>query len=126
MNVITIECEGWRQHSSIIFLILLFTKPNIKVSGWLYQNKKNITHIFYPKNYLVIHPNYVYICEEPSINHFTSQDHGFLFGLTLIGIESKHWGQEEAVLCTLNMGKRIPHKSFLHFLLGQNELEQKS
>ena len=27
----TISCEGWRRHSSLIFLILLFTKPNIAV-----------------------------------------------------------------------------------------------
>ena len=31
----TIECEIWRRHSSLIFLMLVFTKPNIKVSGWL-------------------------------------------------------------------------------------------
>ena len=42
-----IECEGWRQHSSLIFLILLFTKPNIEVSGWLYQTKTHFTHIVY-------------------------------------------------------------------------------
>ena len=43
----TIECEGWRQHSSLIFLILLFTKPNIEVSGWLFQTKTHFTHILY-------------------------------------------------------------------------------
>ena len=42
----TIECEGWRRHSSLI-LILLFTKPNIEVSGWLHQTKTNFTHIVY-------------------------------------------------------------------------------
>ena len=42
-----IECEGWRRHSSLIFLILLFTKPNIEVSGWLYQTKTHFTHIIY-------------------------------------------------------------------------------
>ena len=42
-----IECEGWRQHSSLIFLILLFTKPNIKVSDWLYQTKTHFTQILY-------------------------------------------------------------------------------
>ena len=42
-----IECEGWRRHSCLIFLILLFTKPNIEVSGWLYQNKTHFTHIVY-------------------------------------------------------------------------------
>ena len=45
--VATIECVGWRRHSSLIFLILLFTKPNIEVSGWLYQTKTHITHIVY-------------------------------------------------------------------------------
>ena len=42
-----IECEGWRRHSSLIFLIQLFTKPNIEVSGWLYQTKTHFTHIIY-------------------------------------------------------------------------------
>ena len=42
-----IECEGWRRHSSLIFLIILFTKPNIEVSGWLYQTKTHFTHIVY-------------------------------------------------------------------------------
>ena len=42
-----IECEGWRQYSSLIFLILLFTKPNIEVSGWLYLTKTHFTHIVY-------------------------------------------------------------------------------
>ena len=32
---------------SLIFLILLFTKPNIEVSGWLYQTKTHFTHIVY-------------------------------------------------------------------------------
>ena len=40
-------CEGWRRHSSLIFLILLLTKPNIEVSGWLYQTKTHFTHIVY-------------------------------------------------------------------------------
>ena len=38
---------GWSHHSSLIFLILLFTKPNIEVSGWLYQTKTQIAHIVY-------------------------------------------------------------------------------
>ena len=42
-----IECEGWKQHSSLIFLIILFSKPNIEVSGWLYQTKTHFTHIVY-------------------------------------------------------------------------------
>ena len=41
-----IECEGWRGHSSLIFLILLITKPNIEVSGWLCQIKIHFTNIF--------------------------------------------------------------------------------
>ena len=45
--ILLIECEGWRRHSSLIFLILLLTKPNIEVSGWLYQTKTHFTHIVY-------------------------------------------------------------------------------
>ena len=42
-------CVGWRCHSSLIFLILLFTKPNKNVSGWLNQTKTQITHnVFQP------------------------------------------------------------------------------
>ena len=37
--MLTIKCEGWRHHCSLIFLILQLTKPNIEVSGWLYQTK---------------------------------------------------------------------------------------
>ena len=37
------ECEG---HSSLIFLILLFTKPNIEVSGWLYLTKHTSLTLF--------------------------------------------------------------------------------
>ena len=40
-------CVGWRPNSILIFLILLFTKPNIEVSGWLYQTKTHITHHVY-------------------------------------------------------------------------------
>ena len=47
LRVGIIECEGWRQHSSLINLILLLTKPNIEVSGWLYQTKTHFTHIVY-------------------------------------------------------------------------------
>ena len=42
-----IECKGWRRHSSLIFLIIQFTKPNIEVSGWLYQTKTHFTQIVY-------------------------------------------------------------------------------
>ena len=52
-----IECEGWRRHSGLIFLILLFTKPNIEVSGWLYQTKTHFTHIVYqPFSRVRLHP----------------------------------------------------------------------
>ena len=45
--LVTIECVGWRHHTSLIFLILLFTKPNKEVSGWLHQTKTHIIHIVY-------------------------------------------------------------------------------
>ena len=45
--LLIIEREGWRWHFSLIFLILLFTKPNIEVSGWLYQTKTHFTHFVY-------------------------------------------------------------------------------
>ena len=54
----TIECEGWRQHSSLIFLILLFTKSNIEVSGWLSQTKKHFTHIVYQPFLRVLPPSF--------------------------------------------------------------------
>ena len=54
-----IECVGWRRHSSLIFLILLFTKPNIEVSGWLYQTKTHITHIVYKPFSMVMPPTYI-------------------------------------------------------------------
>ena len=39
--------KHWRRHSSLIFLVLLFTKPNIELSGWLYQTKMHFTYIVY-------------------------------------------------------------------------------
>ena len=54
----TIECEEWRQHSSLIFLILLFTKPNIEVSGWLFQTKTHFTHIVYQPFSRVLPPSF--------------------------------------------------------------------
>ena len=47
-----IESVGWRwrPNFSQFFLILLFTKPNIKVSGRLNQTKTHITHILYQPN----------------------------------------------------------------------------
>ena len=44
------ECVGWRLHSSLMFLMLLFTKPNSEVSGWLYQTKIQIAQIVYRSN----------------------------------------------------------------------------
>ena len=43
--------------SLLIFLILLLTKPNIEVNGWLYQTKTNITHIVYQPFSRVMPPN---------------------------------------------------------------------
>ena len=53
----SIECKGWRRHSSLIFLILLFTKPNIEFSGWLFQTKTHITYIVYQPFSKVTPPN---------------------------------------------------------------------
>ena len=39
-----IECKGWRRHSSLIFLLLLFTKPYLEVSGWLFQTNTLHSH----------------------------------------------------------------------------------
>ena len=50
-----VECAGWRRHSSLIFLILLFTKPNIEASGWLYHTK-NTHHSPFSR---VTPPNYI-------------------------------------------------------------------
>ena len=65
-----IECEGLRRHSSLIFLILLFTKPNIEVSGWLYQTKIHFTHIVYqpfsrmsPPSFTLSGQFYLYLLE---------------------------------------------------------------
>ena len=40
-----IECEGWRRHSSLIFLILLFTKPNIEVAGYIRPKHTSLTFL---------------------------------------------------------------------------------
>ena len=58
VRVKAIECEGWSQHSSLIFQILLFTKPNIEVSGWLYQTKTHFTHIVYQPFSIVSPPSF--------------------------------------------------------------------
>ena len=62
-----IECVGWRHHSSLIFLILLFTKPNIEVSGWLYQTKTHITHIVYQPFSRVSPPSFTLY--DPTLLH---------------------------------------------------------
>ena len=38
--------------------LYIFTKPNIEVSGWLYQTKTHITHIGYQPFLRVSPPNY--------------------------------------------------------------------
>ena len=61
----SIECEGWRRHSSLIFLILLFTKPNIEVSGWQIQTKTHFTHIVYQPFSKVSPPSFsLYDCNR--------------------------------------------------------------
>ena len=62
---ITIECEEWRWHSSLILLILLFTKSNIEVSGWLYQTKIHFTHFVYQPFLRVLPPSFtLYGCNK--------------------------------------------------------------
>ena len=64
-----IECEGWRRHCSLIFLILLFTKPNIEVSGWLYQTKTQFTHIVYKSFSRVSPPSFtLWMYESQRVN----------------------------------------------------------
>ena len=43
---LTIECEGWRQHFSLIFLILLFAKPNIEVVAGYFRPKHTSLILF--------------------------------------------------------------------------------
>ena len=57
-SIVTIESEEWRQHSSLIFLIILFTKPNIEFRGWLYQTKTQFTHIVYQPFSRVLPPSF--------------------------------------------------------------------
>merc|ERR1711989_201034 len=72
--VSAIECEGWRQHSSLIFLILQFTKPNIEVSGWLYQTKTHFIHIVYQPFSRVLPPSFtLYAFSKLSTAEGTSQ-----------------------------------------------------
>ena len=58
---VSIECVGWGHHSSLNFLILLFTKPNMEVSGWLYQTKTHFTHIVYHPFSRVSPPSFTYV-----------------------------------------------------------------
>ena len=60
-----IECEGWRRHSCLIFLILLFSKPNIEVIGWLYQTKTHFTHIVYQPFSRVSPPSFTLYASAP-------------------------------------------------------------
>ena len=51
--------------SSLIFLILLFTKPNIEVSGWLNQTKTRFIHIVYQPFSRVSPPSFtLYVCDK--------------------------------------------------------------
>ena len=70
----TIECEGWRRHSSLIFLILLFTKPIIEVSGWLYQTKTHFTHIAYQPYSRVSPPSFTLYEANFSIPKHSEKD----------------------------------------------------
>ena len=48
----------------MMFLILLFTKPIIEGSGWLYKTKSHITHIIYQPFSKVTPPNYIALTGE--------------------------------------------------------------
>ena len=66
---LSIECVGWRHHSSLIFLILLFTKPNIEVSGWLFQTKTHFTQIVYQPFSRVSPPSFtLYVQNRKCVN----------------------------------------------------------
>ena len=67
-NTRTIECVGWRHHSSLIFLILLFSKTNIECSGLLYQTKTLITHIVYQPYSRVMPPIYIALLTLKSLS----------------------------------------------------------
>ena len=50
----------------MIFLILLFIKPNIEVSGLLYQSKTDITESFLretPPNYIALDKEVIFVSE---------------------------------------------------------------
>ena len=82
-----IECEGWRQHSSLIFLILLFTKPNIEVSGWLFQTKTHFTHIVYQPFSRVLPPSFTLYGLTPHVS-------SVLLGLMPMVIKKHSKGQK--------------------------------
>ena len=68
------------RHSSLIFLILLFTEPNIEVSGWLYQTKTHFTHIVY-QPFSGVSPPSFRLYGLMSILVWPSQQFTFMFGL---------------------------------------------
>ena len=96
-----IDSKGWRRHSSFIFLILLFTKPNIEVSGWLYQTKTHFTHIVYQPFSRVSPPSFtLYDINSVSSNiliyilHFIEHcDQDILFREKQFGHWSGHWSR---------------------------------
>ena len=63
-----IECVGWKRHSSLIFLMLLFTKPNIEFSGWLYQTKTHFNHIVYQPFSRVSPPSFTLYDHHSMVN----------------------------------------------------------
>ena len=67
MYVGPIECVEWRRHSSLIFLIILFTKPNIEGSGWLHPTQTHITHIVFKPFSRVMPPNYIALHDTQSL-----------------------------------------------------------
>ena len=60
------QLQQWYQEHKVrrytlklIFLIYDSTKPNIKLSCWIYQTKTHITHIFIKKKYQSIPPYFM-------------------------------------------------------------------
>ena len=77
----TIERVGWRRHSSLVFLILLFTKPNIEASGWLYHTKNTHHSPFSrvtPPNYIALSPRLrlSFVLAENGEHLLFEQNHG--------------------------------------------------
>ena len=52
--------KHWRRHSSLIFLVLLFTKPNIELSGWLYKTSLTLLSTFFKSVASILHT--LWIC----------------------------------------------------------------